>query len=145
MTAETATVVDLAEITPATQTLDASPSDVLSAAFPRHGLMIDPDEGTWFDNTWFSAGGGPDRTPCDAPDCPEHAGREALVVDVVAHLHVNELPAVHPEDLPACLPTRRQMLDDVFKHPLKDVSAAIWATGSAEPGVLLGAMGVTTP
>jgi hypothetical protein len=131
--------MSLDQITPATATLDATPSDVLAAAFPKHGLMVDPDAGVWIKGSWFPSEAWPTSAPCTAPDCPEHA-RPAEPVDVVAHLHVDEVPTVHPEDLPACLPTRRQMLDDVFRYPLRDVVAAIGVTGSAEPGVLLNAM-----
>jgi hypothetical protein len=131
--------MSLDQITPATATLDATPSDVLAAAFPRHGLMVDPDAGVWIKGAWFSSEAQPTPAPCTALDCPEHA-RPTQSVDVVAYLHVDGLPAVHPEDLPAYFPTRRQMLADVFRYPLHDVVAAIVATRSAEPGVLLSAM-----
>lgn len=134
--------MSLDQITPATASVDASPSDALAAALPRHGLMVDPDEGVWIRSSWFSSKGRPTPAPCTEPDCPEHAQPTKAVdesVDVVEHL-LEDSPAVHPEDLPACLPTRRQMLDDVFRFPLRDVVAAIGATRSAEPGVLLNAM-----
>lgn len=135
--------MSLDQITPATASLDASPTDVLAAAFPRHGRMADPDTGTWMiEDHWMPAEGLPVSSRCDEPDCPAHGQEETVVATVVAaeHLHMEEVPATHPVDLPAYLPTHDQMLADVFRFPLRDVVAAIGATRSAEPGVLLNAM-----
>ena len=150
MSAATTPTGDLDQITPATQSVDASPSDVLAAAFPKHGRMADPDTGTWMiEDYWMPAEGFTASSPCEEPDCPEHVREAAAVAAVLAdaaqHLHMEIIPAAHPEDLPSCLPTREQMLRDVMQRPAAEIVAALAVTGSAEPGVLLNAMAVTAP
>jgi len=135
-------------ITPATAALDASPADVLAVAFPAHGRMVDPDAGVWIKQAWY-----PDAVHAALASPPgvivfedEHFDLTAALAasDVFGlvgqHLDMGDVPDVHPEDLPPCLPTRREQLDDVMHRPAAEITAAIWATGSAEPGVLLGAM-----
>jgi len=136
--------MSLDQITPATQAVDASPSDVLAVAFPKHGRMVDPAAGVWIYTEWYS-----DATveywntlTLDLDD-QLTAVETTLAVDVIEHLHVNEDAPVHPEDLPACLPTRQQMLDDVMHHPAEEIAAALAATRSTEPGKLLAAMAET--
>jgi hypothetical protein len=137
--------VSLDQITPATASLDASPADFLMVAFPRHGRMVDPGAGVWINDTWVpddviealsALSIDPDTAEAEQVD-------EMLVVaEIVEHHHVADTSGVHPEDLPACLPSREQMLDDVMAYPVAEVVAAIDATRSAEPGVLLNAMAV---
>jgi len=143
---ETKTLLPLGQITPAMQAIDPTPSDFLAAAFPRHGRMADPDTGTWMlEDYWMPAEGLPVSSPCDAPDCPAHAREKATAAasDAVEHLQMVQEHGNHPEDLPDYLPTRDQMLADVMQRPAKTIAKAIWATASAEPGVLLRAMAVT--
>jgi len=133
--------MDLDLITPATATLEISPADFLFVAFPSHGRMVDPDAGVWINNNaWVSADVVAGH---DLVVVPEDDHQAPVMVDVVEHLHTDELPHARPVDLPDYLPTREQMLTAVFTHPVLEIAGAIWSTASAEPGVLLNKLAVT--
>jgi hypothetical protein len=136
-------MIPLDQITPTPTALAATPADALAVAFPTHGRMIDPDrDGVWINTTWWPAAlvPAPAPGPAVAVVLDDLAPPVCLVDLVEQHLEVGDVPDVHPQDLPPCLPSRREQLDDVMHRPAAEIAAAIWATGSAEPGVLLGAM-----
>nr|BFF17106.1 hypothetical protein GCM10025730_06270 [Promicromonospora thailandica] len=132
-------MIPLDQITPAPSALAATPADFLSVAFPEHGRTIDPDrDGVWIKHSWFPAALVPATPPAPAPAPSARVDVNLTLLDpldvVEQHLDMDDVPDVHPQDLPPCLPTRREQLDDVMHHPATEIAAAIWATGSAEPG-----------
>lgn len=135
--------MDLDLITPTAAAIAVSSADFLSVAFPKHARMVDPDAGVWISSTdWVSADVVADHDYLVVvPDAEHHA---PVAVDVVEHDRPDELPQDRPVDLPDYLPTREQMLAAVFTHPMLEIAVAIWATGSAEPGMLLNELAVTT-